>query len=238
MKKKIVCLLLMLLLASFFTLPAYAESSESTGWQVTFTSGQQLESNFKQNNIDTLISGLQPGDSLHMQIAVKNEYSKQVDFFMKNEVIRSLEASGASGGGYTYILTYTNPSGSTTDLYRNDQVGGDNPKQNYEGLKEATANLKDYFYLDTIASGRSGKVDLTVSLDGETQGNAYQTKSADIRFQFAVEVPETSKRTVIVRTGDEYNMVPFYIAMVVSGLVFLYLALDSITDRIYYRKKG
>ena len=81
MKKKIVCLLLILLLTSLFTLPAYAESSESTGWQVTFTSGQQLESNFKQNNIDTLISGLQPGDSLHMQIAVKNSYSKQVDFF-------------------------------------------------------------------------------------------------------------------------------------------------------------
>ncbi len=238
MKKKIFSLLLMLVLMSLLPFAAYAESYQSKDWYVVFTSDQTMESNFKQNTIDSLISGLQPGDDLNIRIRVGNEYSKTVDFYMYNVVNKSLEAAGASGGGYTYVLTYKHPNGKVDDLYRNDQVGGEKPKANYEGLKEATANLKDYFYLDSLDSGKSGYVDLTISLDGETQGNDYQTKSADLTMRFAVEVPETSKKTVIVRTGDEYNLLPFYIAMVVSGLVFLYFALDNITDRIYFGKKG
>ena len=52
-------------------------------------------------------------------------------------------------------------------------------------------------------------------------------------MRFAVELPEENKRVTIVKTGDEYKLVPLYIAMVISGLVFLYFALDALTDRIY-----
>ena len=238
MKKKIFCLLLMLVVLSLMPLSASAESYDSKDWYVTFTSGQKMNSNFDSGSIDSLVGGLQPGDTLNIRVRLKNEYSKTVDWYMKNEVLRSLETSTASGGGYSYVLNYTHPNGSVDVLYSSDRVGGENPVANYEGLKEATSNLKDYFYLDSIAAGNAGYVDLTVTLDGETQGNDYQTKSADLTMRFAVEVPDTTSRTTIVRTGDEYNLLPFYIAMAVSGLVFLYLALDSITDRIYFGKKG
>ena len=184
---------------------------------MTFTSGQQLNSNFDTASIDDLVNGLQPGDTLNIRVRLKNEYSKTVDWYMKNEAVRSLETSTAQGGGYTYVLKYTHPNGSFDELYNSDRVGGERTSTSSvpEGLKEATANLKDYFFLDSIATGQSGYVDLTVSLDGETQGNDYQTKSADLTMRFAVEVPDTSKRT-IVKTGDEYNLLPFYIAMAVS----------------------
>ena len=241
MKKKIFCLLLMLVVLSLMPLSASAESYDSKDWYVTFTSGQKMNSNFDSGSIDSLVGGLQPGDTLNIRVRLKNEYSKTVDWYMKNEVLRSLETSTASGGGYSYVLNYTHPNGSVDVLYSSDRVGGERDPETSsvpEGLKEATSNLKDYFYLDSIAAGNAGYVDLTVALDGETQGNDYQTKSADLTMRFAVEVPDTTSRTTIVRTGDEYNLLPFYIAMAVSGLVFLYLALDSITDRIYFGKKG
>lgn len=239
MKKKIFCLLLMLVVLSLIPFSASADSYDYKDWYVTFTSGQKLNSNFDTASIDDLVNGLQPGDTLNIRVRLKNEYSKTVDWYMKNEVVRSLETSTAQDGGYTYVLNYTHPNGSVDELYSSDRVGGEREAGSSvpEGLKEATANLKDYFFLDSIATGQSGYVDLTVMLDGETQGNNYQTKSADLTMRFAVEVPDTTKRT-IVKTGDEYNLFPFYIAMAVSGLVFLYLALDSITDRIYFGKKG
>ena len=109
------------------------------------------------------------------------------------------------------------------------------------GLKEATANLEDYFYIDTLDINQTGTVRLTVSLDGETQGNDYQDTFAKLQMRFAVEVPQTgtnttTNRTTVVKTGDDYNINPFYIAMLISGLPFLYLALDAVTDRIYGRK--
>ena len=68
-----------------------------------------------------------------------------------------------------------------------------------------------------------------------SDSSAGVTKYRDRRLQmrFAVELPEENKRVTIVKTGDEFKLVPLYIAMVVSGLVFLYFALDALTDRIY-----
>ena len=101
-----------------------------------------------------------------------------------------------------------------------------------DDAKKAASETKD-----AIGSNQSGRVDLTVTLDGETQSNVYQNTQGELNMRFAVEVPqENSRRTTIVKTGDEYRLVPLYIAMIISGLVFLYLALDAITDRKYGKR--
>ena len=86
---------------------------------------------------------------------------------------------------------------------------------------------------------------LYVALEGETQDNTYQNTAARIQMNFAVELsnPGTSTNTTrstttAVRTGDENNLIPYYIGMVVAGLLLLYLALDDYTDRKYQRRKG
>ena len=229
-------------IAIFFLLPillillapgsASAESYSSDGWKTTFTTDRKLESNFDSSAIDSLLKELQPGDDISIQIDVRNEYEKDAEWYMKNEVIKSLEESAAKGGGYTYVLSYAGPGGSNL-LFSSKRVGGETAPSGYEGLKEATRNLTDYFYLDTIATGKSGVVELKVGLDGETQGNDYQTKMADLTMRFAVEVPGTR----IVRTGDNSNYLPLWIGMIAGGLVLLYFVLDVITDRIYFGKK-
>ena len=241
MKNKIFGLIVMLCLFFAMTSAVNAETSKGAdNWKVTFTSDKKMESNFKTSDLDDVIYAMQPGDTAVLELAVKNGYSKKTDWYMKNAVLYSLEDrsknSATEGGAYTYRLVYTDPSNNETVLFDSDDVGGDNAISNREGLKEATNALEDYFYLDTLKSGKSGKITLTVSLDGETQGNDYQDTLADLQMQFAVELPTTTttenKKTInqvlnrtIVKTGDDSMPIPYLIAFGVSGLLLLFLAI-------------
>ncbi len=238
MKKRITALFLLLLLACALSAPAFAETIDSSDWQVTFTEKGKIVSNFDASSFIDTRSGMQPGDTLNIRVRLKNEYAKKIDWYMKNEVLRSLENETAKGGGYAYELRYTYPDGHTDKLFSSARVGGEDIQGGREGLREATDSLEDYFYLDTVGKGRVSYVELTVTLDGETQGNRYQRKSendyADLTMRFAAEVTNTK----VVKTDDQMNLLPLYLLMTVSGLVFLYLALDAYTDRLFSKRRG
>ena len=189
------------------------------------------------------MSGMQPGDTMVLHIPLLNENGKAVDWYMKNWVQESLEDNSANsateGGGYTSHLTYTGPGTSSSGdvLYDSERVGGDVILGNREGLHAATASLEGYFFLDTFQPTQGGEVVLTLTLDGESQGNDYQDTLGVLNFQFAVEMGDD--RTV-VKTGDPFDLRPFYLVMLISGLVILYLVLDAVTDKMYGydRKRG
>ena len=236
-KKSLSLFLALLLLCSISAFASAAE--EAKPGDVTFTAGgQMVEENF---NVDQVFSGLEPGDTRTYTVYIHNQNPKTTRWYMSNEVLKSLEDSAAAGkifgGAYSYKLSYVGPGGSQV-IYDSDRVGGeDGFKQPGDsearvGLHEATSNLEDYFFLDTLNSGESGVVTLTVSLEGETQGNLYQNTAARIQMNFAVELKDGGGKTA-VKTGDENNLTPYYIGMVVAGLLFLYLALDALTDRMY-----
>ena len=235
MKKRVFSLLLVLLLFCGLSLCAYAEPI-GEDWSVVFTSAGKLENLYKNAELTQELSRMEPGDSLTFEIPLKNQYAKSADFYMWNRVEESLETySAATNGAYAYHLTYTDPSGTTREIFNSETVGGEGHVSGREGMKEATSGLEDYFLLGSIPTGRTGTVALTVTLDGETQSDVYQNTQGELNVRFAVEVPKENTRR-IVRTGDEYRILPFYIGMIISGLVFLYLALDAITDRIYGRR--
>ena len=229
MNKKLLSIFLIAVLICSLSATAFAADGS-----VTFTSdGKMKEENF---NIDQVFDGLQPGDSATYNVKIRNSSNKTTRWYMTNEVLRSLEDGyKISGGAYTYILTYTGPSGTVTTIYDSSRVGGDDPSGSRKGLHEATGELENYFFLDTRNSGESGTVTLYVALEGETQDNTYQNTRARIQMNFAVETTGGNTPPV-VKTGDENNLVPYYIGMIVAGLLFLYLALDAYTDRKY--KKG
>ena len=243
MNKKIYSFLLIAALLCSLTVTAFAASGD-----ITFTPDGKLEEvNF---NIDQVFAGLEPGDNATYNVNIHNRNSKTTRWYMSNSVLKSLEDGYTIGGGaYTYILTYKGPKGSTTTIYNstdraNDYIGGEHGTNASVpvGLHEATSNLEDYFFLDTLNSGENGVVTLYVALEGETQDNSYQNTAARIKMNFAVEPsntnPNPSNRTA-VKTGDENNLLPYYIGMVVAGLLLLYLALDAYTDKKYsQRRKG
>ncbi len=187
MRKNYACLALAALLAFGGAAPVYAVEQEGRdGWKAEFT-GKAIESNFTSSAFAEEISGLEPGDTIRIQIAVKNSSKKGTDWYMSNEVLESLEdASPAAGGAYQYELSYQG-SGETKVLYSSTSVGGENVSGAGEGLHEASDSLEQFFYLDHLSGGKEGTITLVVGLNGETQVASYQNTLARLRLNFAVE---------------------------------------------------
>lgn len=251
MKMKWLAPVLALLLA-ITPVTAHAEDfTGGDGWKVSFD-GKKMTSTFKNTDIDDEIYKLEPGDTVDLHLSLKNEYSKTTDWYMTNEVLKSLEdtQSVAEGGAYSYILTYIGPDGTKDVLYSSEEVGGETKNASGEGLHQATNSLKDYFYLDRLKAGESGEITLKVKLEGETQGNTYQDTLAKLQMNFAVELvdessnppsdnkkpdspksPNSSTKTKTVKTGDNSQILLFSILALVAGLVCAGTAIHNIRQR-------
>ena len=237
MKKKWLASVLALLLA-VTPITAYAEDfSGGDGWKVSFD-GKKMTSTFKNTDIDDKIYEMEPGDTVDFHIQLKNEYKQTTDWYMTNEVLKSLEDAQtvAEGGAYSYILTYIKQDGTKETLYSSEEVGGETKNASGEGLHQATISLKDYFYLDRLKSGQSGEITLKVKLEGETQGNTYQDTLAKLQMNFAVELvddsttpgtPDNPTKTpskkspsrTTVKTGDNSRVLLYSVIALIAGLV-------------------
>lgn len=180
-KKRYGCLLLAagLLMSSAVTVRA-DDYKGKDGWKAEFT-GREIRSNFTSQTFADEVADLLPGDSIEIRIAVKNGSDRGANWYMSSETVRSLEnSSPASGGAYTYELTYEK-KGSAKTIYSSRSVGTG------EGLHEVSDSLERFFYLDNLSKGSQGYITLKVALDGETQGNTYQNTLARLQMNFAVE---------------------------------------------------
>ena len=236
MIKKIMCLFMAVLLLAGMPVTVNAEQFQgSDDWWVKFL-GDEMESNFRSYQIQEEVANIQPGDSVIFTVDLKNQSDITTDWYMTNEVLRTLEESNdcAEGGAYTYILTYVDTEGKENILYTSEVVGGEEDiTLEGEGLHQATNNLEEYFFLDRLQAGEGGYVSLFVMLDGETQGNDYQDTLARLQINFAVEkvltetitnyvtVTETVVITNAVKTGDESPIVLFSVLTLVCGIVLL-----------------
>ncbi len=247
MRKTLLCLFAAVICIMNLTVAVSAEEfNGSNSWNVEFD-GNKMKSNFKSSEMTEEIYQLLPGDIIHLQVEIQNSGSNAVNWYMTNEVLRSLEESqsAAEGGAYTYILTYVNSKNEETVLYSSESVGGEGSSAAGVGLNQATNSMEEYFFLDRLESGSKGTVYLTVGLDGETQGNGYQDTLARLRMNFAAEEeasissrtrtphtatpggPETPDRN-LPKTGDETNMLPYCIAALISGTVLLLFGLSAL----------
>ena len=228
MKKRIFSLLLVIGLIASLSITAFAENFDGS---VEFD-GEKMTSDFTSADMSKAAADILPGGSMTYTIKISNADSVDVDFWMSNEIISSFEDNSvANGGAYAYSLTYTASDGSETSIYNSETVGGEkDDASDPEGLHDVTDALAELFYLETLAPEASGTVTLTVSLDGETQGNSYQDTLAELQLVFAAEEtaanPDTPRKTV--KTGDETNFVPYLIAAGASGLILLGFAVLSL----------
>ena len=255
MSKKLLAFLLNIMMLLSISVCAHADVPETqtgTHGRVTFTSSNRIDDSFLNNQLDSILSDLQPGDTTTYTIDVENKGGKTVDWYFANGILRTLEESVATaknqGGAYSYVLTYVTSGGSTRELYNSDDVGGEGSENisggNLEGLKEVNSALgvrdqtdrtsDHWIFLETMQSGNTGHMYLRVSLDGESQGNSYQNTNAQLLMRFAAEVIPT--RT-IVKTGDEGTQLkPIYIGMAAAGVLALGLAIDGVVQN--KKKRG
>ena len=201
------------------TMTAHAEDfKSSTEWLADFT-GDKIESNFTSAEMSDEILQILPGDTITLEVSIQNSSEDETDWYMTNEVLETLEESkdSAEGGAYTYILTYNGADGTETVLYSSDTVGGEGSV----GLDEATGSLEDYFFLERLDKDEKGTVTLFVELDGETQGNDYQSTLARLQMNFAVE---KVAGPIVVQTGDAANMMKYAGIALAAGLALFFVA--------------
>ena len=224
MKKKILCLAMMAMMVVGTTMTVNAEDFKgSQEWLADFK-GDKIESNFTSAAIADEILQILPGDTITLEVSIQNSSEDETDWYMTNEVLETLEESkdSAEGGAYTYILTYKGADGTETVLYSSDTVGGEGTvAENLEGLHQATDSLEDYFFLERLDKGEKGTVSLFVELDGETQGNDYQSTLARLQMNFAVE---KVAGPIVVQTGDASNMMMYAGMALVAGLALFFVA--------------
>ena len=181
------------------------------------------------------LSEMEPGDSVDIELHYVNDTDDRTEWYMKNSVIKTLEeSSAASNGGYIYKLTNVGPDGSKTVIYNSEEVGGEDTHGG-TGLEQATNGTEDWFFIQELEAGETGKTLLNVTLDGETQVNSYQDTDASLDIQYAVEkvgtkdkvVTETEKKTItktVPKTGDTTNLLPMA-ALFAAAVVLLLLAI-------------
>jgi hypothetical protein len=254
MKKKLLRVMFSVGLALSLSLSAMAETiTGGNNWNVFFTEEDKMDSTFKSSEMSESISGMQPGDTAIFTVTLGNKNDTTTDWYMTNKVLYSLEDrsnnKGTMGGAYTYLLTYTSPTGAVTTIFDSDMVGGEGESEAGTGLHQATDALEDFFFLDTLEKGQDGKITLKIELDGETQGNDYQDTLADLQMNFAVMLRTAdehgdeggteggdTKEPTYVKTGDETNLKPFFIAAGAAAIVLIVLGVIGVNDR--KKRKG
>ena len=230
----------------------------STGWYVEYNEAGRMVDNYTQKSWADNVSQPQPGDDITLTIEMRQTNDSSADWYLSNQVLKSLESGDAKGSAYGYTLSYEGPSNSRT-LYTSKSVGG---QGSAEGLAEATNAMDDYFFLGTLSKGETAKVTLNVALDGETEGNAYFDTLARLSLKFAVEPnvepqnktvnkTETKNQTVeqqgagqsvvnrtvsasqqnLAKTGDQTTMFPVFLAIAGAGIVCLALAIRNVRNK-------
>lgn len=189
--------------------PALAQTVQKS-WTVEFTGTAMKDDG--SSTITKTISGMQPGDSAEFDIDLFESYNGAADWYMRNEVLKTMEKSFAdansnSGGSYSYQLVYVNPQGERKVILTNDTVSGDAGSGGTQGLFDATTATGEWFYLDTLASQARAQVILSVSIDGETHGNPYFDTNAKVQLAFAAEPakdnPGTPSNPVTPEDSDD-----------------------------------
>jgi hypothetical protein len=181
----------MILAAAFCLLMPVTIFADTLGneqdWTVTYN-GNGLSTNFDTSDASSMITDAMPGDTIQYVISTRNDKAGNTDWYLSNSVVQSLEDEGnASGGAYTYQLSYIASDKTETVLY-NSKVGGDKATDGRSGLSKVNITTDgNYFYLERLSNGQSGKVVLNITLDGNTQSNDYKDKIARLQMNFAVE---------------------------------------------------
>ena len=165
--------------------------------------GSSIVSDFDSDAFAAAINELQPGDDLHYTVTYGNTSKSYADFYMRNEVLTTLEdhKSQAENGGYTYVLKNIGPDGTETVLFDNSDVGGEVVKGGLEGLKQATSATKNYFFIQQLKPGEEGKTVLYVLFDGETEVNDYMDTFGDLMISYAVEDMGKDGKTTTDKSG-------------------------------------
>ncbi len=210
MKKKIIGILtvltMSLMMATGVAAASNAEVTLTSSGEIAYTgnAGQSATGFY----LGDAFAGMAPGESRTQTIALKNQNANTVSFFIKEDVLTTMEElSEASGGAYTMTVKVGTDEASATVLmdaaaggYNSNAVASD------LGLAEIT-ELEDYQFVAQLAQGESVNLYITVAINGEgfdsTAANDYSNQTAQMAFNFRAYYEDEEQATVVTKVVDQ-----------------------------------
>lgn len=160
--------------------------THTTSWPVTYD-GNKVTSKFSENVTNATMSAVMPGDTVIYEI----DYSTSVDadFYLNADIINSLEERDANDnesyeateGAYTYIIKNGDQVICDSEL-----IGVSDEADLIKGLKQVDGEDK-FFELGRLPAGGSGKVTISITLDGNSQDNSYMYKLATLDIKIGAQ---------------------------------------------------
>ena len=238
MRKQHIIIVMMLTLGLLLSLPAFASAESKTVNGHCYFNGDDIVSDFDSNTVADSIRGLEPGDDVKFKVEFKNKYKTTTNWYMRNEVLKTLEESfdRTENGGYTYKLVHIRPDGTRQVLFDNSEVGGEAKVANMEGLHQATNATEEWFFIQKLKQGQKAYTELYVKFDGESEVNDYMDTYGKLEVAYAVELDKagTSKKSTNnsnSRTGDTTNLLWPMLLMTAALLTAILTLLSRRKDR-------
>lgn len=211
MKKRILTLVLALTLTvvGLAGQTTLAQATEEYDWVATYDGGSVIKTTrdgkVESEKIKKKLEAVLPGDTIKFKIGYENLDSSDADFYLSTDITNYLEdTKKASGGGYTYKISYKTPSdGERIDVYSNDMIGGDDA-----GLSQVDTGSNTFFKIGTLKSKQMGDVQIEITLDGNTQDNSYMATLAALDIQFGVPKTTVNVITTPGKTESVVTVVP------------------------------
>ena len=239
MKKKLFAMMSALFVMLGSVMPVMADT-KTESYKVVYD-GTTMSQNLPTTGY---FGGVEPGDTVKISVELSNTSSQASDWYMENTISKIFETSTSMTGSYIYELTITdNSTKEVTTLYTNKSVGGEKGT-GLQSVGDYFSDGLEWFYIGNIAAGSTATVNLTVKLDGDTQGNDYMNTLGKLKFNFGVEpanvqtITKTgeNKKVTTVKTSTDTGYSIYSILACVSGLLLFVLA--CVMGKNELKKKG
>lgn len=180
-----------------------------------------------------------PGESRTLVMELGNDSSEELKFFMSSDI---LQEDIAEKGDRQAVYDFTIARDGETFFAA--VIGGESENNISIGKDYLTEDRN--ILLASLGKGEDARIEITMSLDGDSMGNAYMNTDGSLAFRFSAETPEQpptivttvtkyvkgATNTVIktVKTGDALSLaVPA--AMAVSAVVILVILIKKRRER-------
>ena len=162
---------------------------------------------------DNGFEGMLPGETRTMTMELYNEASEELKFFMSSDILTAYIAEdGDQRAVYDFAI-----AADGEEFFR--AVIGGETKDNISAGKEYLTDDNNIL-LATLAKGEKTKIDISLSLDGDSMGNSYMNAAGKLTFRFSAETPEEPPTVVnkivnkiikTIKTGDTASIAVFVV---------------------------
>ena len=242
MKKICIAFLLVCSLTLGMTISVFAEESGL----VRVDQNGEIEIN--DFNLEEF-QGMAPGDSRVEEIRIRNDYDRDMNFYVSMDSVKSLEeTNNAAGGSYKFDMSIGDSYSEAVSLLNKTAGGYDSDgNASSQGLKEIDELSGQGEFLVRLAPGEETNIYLTLDIYGEGQDReGYANAVGQLSFAFAAEQADSAAQPTIVervhnlirtnpitryvKTGDNASYIS-YVLLFLGGAVIVFVSSKKIRNK-------